>query len=256
MKKFFSSSSSATDKPGRIVYTTIRSLLLAILALTTSSAMAGVAGAPEHVNARVVTVSAFPHSMSGVVITWVALTVAPDGGDERREFLMPFLSEDQPQPKVGEDCVFTVHRAKAGGTVGRAVAPTHDAIVIDTFECGPPGMGPSPGTHSAADLNQNRAAFDGKEVTVRGYLWIGGEQMYLVDRRFDADDAWAPDSGCLSLLNFGDLDEHADSFSGKYVELKGKFVKDNKPYGPSLMVCGATGIDLHANTATAIRLRE
>lgn len=109
---------------------------------------------------------------------------------------------------------------------------------------------------SVSSLNASRAAFSGKEVVVRGYMWIGPEELYIVDRRFDNDDAWERASGCLSLLNVGDIGHYAARFNGKYVELTGMFVEENLSYGPSLMVCGATGIDLHGKPGVAVKVLD
>jgi|GEM_PF-2750064 len=113
-----------------------------------------------------------------------------------------------------------------------------------------------PSPPSVSSLNAHRAAFAGKEIVVRGYMWIGPEELYIVDRRFDTDDAWAQASGCLSLLNVGDIGNYAARFNGKYVEVRGLFVDENLSYGPSLMVCGATGIDLHGNPGVAVKVLD
>ncbi|QDE39789.1 hypothetical protein FIV34_11515 [Luteibacter pinisoli] len=111
-------------------------LLVAALAPSVSAAHESAA---ETIRGRVASVSEFPVPRSGVIITWVALELAQDNVDGRRQLLMPFLSEDQPQPKVGEYCVFTVHVAEAGGFIGRKVVPQYKATLIDTFDCGPGG---------------------------------------------------------------------------------------------------------------------
>ncbi|KJV32528.1 hypothetical protein [Luteibacter yeojuensis] len=121
------------------------------------------------------------------------------------------------------------------------------SALLSSADADPPRTVPNVST-----LNANRESFSGQEVTVKGYLWIGPEQLYIVDRRFYSDDGWKRASGCLSLVNVGDIDKEA-GLSGKLVEITGTFVTDNITYGISLMVCGETGIDLHGAPGTAIK---
>jgi len=96
-------------------------------------------------------------------------------------------------------------------------------------------------------LNLHKSQYDGQRLTVRGYLVIGPESMYIV-KRLDYDkDFWASDSGCLSLLNTGDLGEKGRLYDGKYVEVKGLFRANNYAYGISLSECGLTGLDIDGN---------
>jgi hypothetical protein len=112
--------------------TTVPLVLLLFLMATfyASSAL----GATDF-SAKVTRVSAFPGPRSGVVITWVALSVVKDEAQPEQELLLPYMSEDQPQPKVGEKCLFSVHSQPAGGYVGSSFVAVHDAIVIDSFQC-------------------------------------------------------------------------------------------------------------------------
>ncbi|QWT21276.1 hypothetical protein KPL74_04575 [Bacillus sp. NP157] len=237
----------STDKPAGMDWS-MRSVFAALVlsALVSVSAYSATP-VPNVIQGRITEVTDFPPVGSGYIVTWIGVTVFRDDTLQTSEVLIPYASDHEELPIAGERCMFKVHDGMAGGWIGRRSVRTHPAILVDSFRCG------KPGTHSAADLNENRAAFDGKEVTVRGYLWIGAEQLYIVDRRFYADDAWKTNSGCLSLLNIGALYERADVFNGKYVELNGKFVENRDSYGVSLMACGETGIDLHANPGAAIR---
>ncbi|QWT19593.1 hypothetical protein KPL74_17825 [Bacillus sp. NP157] len=94
-------------------------------------------------------------------------------------------------------------------------------------------------------LNANRATYDGKQVTLHGFLVIGPESMYLVKRPGYDKDYWANDSGCLSLLDTGDLGSKEELYNGKYVEITGVFRANNHSYGISLAECGLTGLDIN-----------
>ncbi|MEI7036285.1 hypothetical protein [Fulvimonas yonginensis] len=96
-------------------------------------------------------------------------------------------------------------------------------------------------------LNANRAKYDGKQLTLHGFLVIGPESMYLVKRLGYDKDYWAKDSGCLSLLNTGDLGNKEDLYNGKYVEITGLFRANNYSYGISLSECGLTGLDINGD---------
>jgi hypothetical protein len=110
-------------------------------------------------------------------------------------------------------------------------------------------------TTTISELNLRREEFDDREVVVRGYLWIGPEQIYVTDQRFKNDDAFDKASGCLSLVNVGRIESRI-AWSGRYVEIKGRFVEKNNSYGVSLMTCGWSGLDLHGNPGGAIRLQK
>jgi hypothetical protein len=127
-------------------------------------------------------------------------------------------------------------------------------LIIGLLFAGATGNVPSTAA-TIAELNRRRGEFDGKEVVVRGYLWVGPEQLYVIDKPFNTDDAFDKASGCLSLLNVGHIETKA-AWTGKYVEIKGRFVEKNESYGVSLMTCGWTGLDLHADPDAAIKLQE
>ena len=103
-------------------------------------------------------------------------------------------------------------------------------------------------------MNAHRAQYDGQQLTLSGYLVIGTEAMYLVKRLGYDKDYWAKNSGCLSLLDTGDLSEKADLYNGKHVELKGRFRANNYAYGISFSECGLTGIDIDGKPSEHIRI--
>lgn len=94
------------------------------------------------------------------------------------------------------------------------------------------------------ELNAHRDTYDGQRVVLHGFLVIGPESMYLVKRRGYDNDYWAKDSGCLSLLNTGNLGAKEDLYNGKPVQVSGVFRADNSSYGISLSLCGLTGLDI------------
>ncbi|APG05915.1 hypothetical protein BJI69_19740 [Luteibacter rhizovicinus DSM 16549] len=87
-------------------------------------------------HARVMTISDFPPVMSGIIKTWISMAVVEDGTSTRQELLMVYLGDQQPMPKVRDDCLFTVHREEAGGFVGRGSRANHLATVVDDYRCG------------------------------------------------------------------------------------------------------------------------
>ena len=104
-------------------------------------------------------------------------------------------------------------------------------------------------------LNAQRKQYDGQSLTVQGFLVIGAESMYLVKRLGYDKDYWRPDSGCLSLLNTGDLGAKESSYNGKYVEITGVFRASNYSYGISLSECGLTGLDIDGDPAKHITIK-
>lgn len=106
------------------------------------------------------------------------------------------------------------------------------------------------------ELNANRTHYDGRQLTLHGYLVIGPETMYLVRRPGYDKDYWAKDSGCLSLLDTGDLGTKEDKLNGKYVEITGVFRANNQSYGISLSECGQTGLDIGGDADGHIKLTE
>jgi hypothetical protein len=102
-------------------------------------------------------------------------------------------------------------------------------------------------------LNLKRAEFDKQVVTVRGYLTMGPESLYVVSKKGNDADFWKSDSGCLSLLNTGNPDAVEPTSNGKLVEITGTFQADNSSYGLSLSQCGTSGIDLNGDIGASMR---
>jgi hypothetical protein len=136
----------------------------------------------------------------------------------------------------------------------RANLPAFSSLVVGLILSASASASAPISFDTVSSLNQRRDVFDGKDVRLKGYLWIGPEQLYIVDRKFDNDDAWQKNSGCLSLLNAGSLGSMAKTLTGKYVEITGRFVADSSSYGVSLMVCGSTGLDLGAHPEEHIKV--
>ena len=111
-------------------------------------------------------------------------------------------------------------------------------------------------TLDISQLNANRTKYDGQQLTLHGYLVIGPESMYLVTRLGYDKDYWAKDSGCLSLLNTGDLGAREDMYNGKYIEIRGLFRASSYSYGISLSECGLTGLDIGGSASEHIKILE
>lgn len=105
-------------------------------------------------------------------------------------------------------------------------------------------------------LNANRSQYDGKKLTLRGFLVIGPESMYLVRHLGYNKDYWVRDSGCLSLLDTGDLGKKESFYNEKYIALNGTFRADNRSYGISFSECGLTGIDIGGNVSEHIKILD
>lgn len=101
-------------------------------------------------------------------------------------------------------------------------------------------------------VNLAKDAYDAKEVTVQGYLDIGPEAMYVTTVKGYQDDFWQANSGCLSLLNVGDLGDERLVKSGALVKVTGIFKKSNYAYGISFSECGLTGLDIGGQPAANI----
>jgi hypothetical protein len=103
--------------------------------LSTGSAQSGPL-ASRVLQGRVSQVSDFPPVGSGFTVTWISITVIKDEDLQRIELVVPYASDQQQLPPVGEDCLFRVHDGQAGGWIGRTTINTHDAVIIDSFRCG------------------------------------------------------------------------------------------------------------------------
>ena len=98
------------------------------------SASAG-ASAPRTMNARVVAISETPKVTSGVIISWVYMTVTEDGV-AMTKLQLAYVSAATKLPRVGEHCVFAVHGERSGSTRDRSGVAVDDSIVVDDFQCG------------------------------------------------------------------------------------------------------------------------
>jgi len=93
------------------------------------------ASAPRTMNARVVAISETPKVTSGVIISWVYMTVTEDGV-AMTKLQLAYVSAATKLPRVGEHCVFTVHGERSGSTRDRNGVAVDDSIVVDDFHCG------------------------------------------------------------------------------------------------------------------------
>nr|WP_157504372.1 hypothetical protein [Luteibacter rhizovicinus] len=93
------------------------------------------ASAPHTMNARVIAVSETPRVPSGVIISWVDITVTEDG-IAMTKLKLAYVSSATKLPRVGEHCVFTVHGERSGSTRDRNGVAVDDSIVVDDFQCG------------------------------------------------------------------------------------------------------------------------
>lgn len=89
---------------------------------------------------HVLDVSDFPVPESGLMKTWISISVMDDNASTSMNLLLVYVAKSQAVPRVGEHCAFTVHKERAGGFVGSSRVDTYDAIVIEKFSCdGPAG---------------------------------------------------------------------------------------------------------------------
>jgi hypothetical protein len=109
---------------------TFSSLVMGLLLSFSASA-----SAPRTMNARVIAISETPRVTSGVIISWVDITVTEDG-IETTKLKLAYVSAATKLPRVGEHCVFTVHGERSGSTRDRNGVAVDDSIVVDDFHCG------------------------------------------------------------------------------------------------------------------------
>lgn len=82
----------------------------------------------------------FPVPESGLVKTWIGISVIDDNVLKSMKILLVYVGKIQAVPRVGEHCAFTVHNERAGGFVGSSRVDIYDAVVIERFSCdGPAG---------------------------------------------------------------------------------------------------------------------
>jgi len=89
----------------------------------------------EIVRGTVLSRSEFPLAPSGVMTSWVSLSLAQEPNATHMNLYVIYLSDKQDLPEVGRFCVFRVHRERVAGAVGREWTTVLDARVVDSFEC-------------------------------------------------------------------------------------------------------------------------
>lgn len=111
-----------------------------------------------------------------------------------------------------------------------------------------------PSIPSISYINSHRSEFDGKDIVLRGYMVLGPESTYVTDKKGYTEDYWRQDTGCLSIVNSGDLNSAGHSLNGKLVIVSGVYKGSIYSYGVSLRQCSTSGIDIGANWREAIKV--
>ncbi|WP_123648795.1 hypothetical protein [Lysobacter enzymogenes] len=70
---------------------------------------------------------------SGIVATWVVLTVTRDG--RAVELLYPYFEDKSPGPAVGDVCDFSFHAERVSGQAGGRMVNDVSANLIDEAKC-------------------------------------------------------------------------------------------------------------------------
>ena len=93
------------------------------------------------------------------------------------------------------------------------------------------------------ELNDHPGKYDGKHVTVRGWVVIGDEARYLTATRNASRDTDL--LTCISVINGGGLDAQEKNVNGKLVLLSGIFREDVfRDKVIRLGLCNKTALDL------------
>lgn len=97
---------------------------------------------------------------------------------------------------------------------------------------------------SISELNTVPDKYDGKKVTVTGWVVIGPESRYIVAQK-TGYTLWKKGATCLSVINGGGLDAREDEFNGKQVRLTGLIRANADEDGEvRLGMCSGTALDL------------
>lgn len=89
----------------------------------------------EIVRGTVLSRSEFPLAPSGVMTSWLSLSLAQEPNATHMNLYVIYLSDKQDMPTLGRLCVFRVHRELVAGAVGREWTTVPDARVVDSLEC-------------------------------------------------------------------------------------------------------------------------
>lgn len=73
---------------------------------------------------------------SGLIKTWVGVSIAEKSDARRIEMFIPYMTEKQQLPAVGKLCEISYHIENIDGAIGRHIKKVQDAWVVDRFECG------------------------------------------------------------------------------------------------------------------------
>jgi len=85
--------------------------------------------------------------------------------------------------------------------------------------------------------------YDGTLVTVEGYVDVGIERRFLLEKPSVADSIKG--NPCITLISAGRIMSDVEKFNGKRVRLTGKFIKDYSKLGIVHMgSCGFPALDL------------
>lgn len=99
---------------------------------------------------------------------------------------------------------------------------------------------------SISELNTVPENYDGKTVTVTGWVVLGAESRYIVSQK-RGYTTWKKGATCLSVINGRGLDAREDEFNGKKVRLTGIVRADaDKDGSVRLAMCSGTGLDLES----------
>lgn len=104
--------------------------------------------------------------------------------------------------------------------------------------------GPTSAVLKPSQLNAHSSSYDGKEVTVQGWLVLGFEKRYLVDDKRSYED-WPSDDVCVTVVNAGSLLAQQSKYNERQIELKGTFRRDVLSQGVvRLGACNTSGLEI------------
>jgi hypothetical protein len=105
-----------------------------VFVLALSTVRTADASNSESVRGRVVAKSERPPP-SGVLSTWIEILVEDKEGASPTKVFIPYMSERQRLPGIGESCDFNYHIETIQGAVGLKITKIQDAKVVERFTC-------------------------------------------------------------------------------------------------------------------------
>lgn len=130
--------------------------------------------------------------------------------------------------------------------------------IVALAACATPSVDHREAVLSPSQLNDNAAAYDGRNVRIRGYVLLGtngrslyesreqfGEWVRALERSADDFDPRDYDKFCVTMLNADTVLEHQDLLRHQTITVRGRFMRGYMDGGRiDLQACGDNAIVL------------